>query len=93
MHNDGLCISLLADESWSGRLRFDVPRHRIHLHLPIDYPRLNQFPEWFTIDPVKQYTVEGLSSGTSQFSGKELRNGLPLRLDAGKAMRLRCKDK
>ena len=21
------------------------------MHLPFDYPRINQFPEWFTVEP------------------------------------------
>ena len=88
MHDDELCISLLADEPWSGRLRFDIPRHRVHLHLPIDYPRLNQFPEWFTVDVEKQYTVEGLPGGTKQSSGKQLHDGLTIALDAGRELRL-----
>ncbi|MHC4402487.1 MAG: hypothetical protein ACYTG0_22720 [Planctomycetota bacterium] len=88
MHNDALCISLLADEPWSGRLRFDIPRHRVHLHLPIDYPRLNQFPEWFTVDSAEQYTVEGLPGGRKQISGKQLHDGLAVTLDSGRELRL-----
>jgi len=88
MHDDALCISLLADKPWSGRLRFDIPRHRVHLHLPIDYPRLNQLPEWFTVDSAEQYTVDGLPGGTKQVSGKQLHDGLPVGLDAGRELRL-----
>lgn len=88
LHNAALCISLVADEPWSGRIRFDIPRHRVHLHLPIDYPRLNQFPEWSTVDLTKQYTVQGLSEGTKQFSGKQLHDGLPVRIGAGRELRL-----
>jgi hypothetical protein len=86
--DDALCVSLLADEPWSGRLRFDVARHRVHLHLPIDYPRLNQFPEWFTVDSARQYTVEGLPGDTKQVTGKQLHDGLPITLDAGREVRL-----
>lgn len=88
MHDDALCVSLLADEPWSGRLRFDVARHRVHLSLPIDYPRLNQFPEWFTVDTARHYTVEGMSGDTKRVSGKQLHDGLPVTLDAGREQRL-----
>ena len=44
-----LCVSLSADAAWSGRLVFDRPRHRDSMRLPLDYPRINQFPEWFTL--------------------------------------------
>jgi len=50
-HGDGLCVSLIAGEPWSGKLVFDKPRHKLQMHLPIDYPRINQFPEWFTQRP------------------------------------------
>ena len=86
--DDALCVSLLADEPWSGRLRFDIARHRVHLRLPIDYPRLNQFPEWFTVDSARHYTVEGLPGGAKQVSGKQLHDGLPVTLDAGREVRL-----
>lgn len=32
---------------WSGNLCFDKPRHKVNLNLPIDWARINQFPEWF----------------------------------------------
>jgi hypothetical protein len=53
----GLFVSLSADWAWSGTLRFDRPRHKSVMHLPFDYPRINQFPEWFTVDPLAKYEV------------------------------------
>ena len=35
---------------WSGRLRFDYARHRRDLNFPRNYVRLNEWPEWFTVD-------------------------------------------
>jgi hypothetical protein len=46
-----LYLSVSADEPWQGKLLFDLPRHRTHMRLPLDYPRINQFPEWFTAEP------------------------------------------
>ena len=41
-------LSLSAEQPWEGRVIFDRPRHKLLMHLPLDYPRINQFPEWFT---------------------------------------------
>lgn len=46
---DTLHLFLSADEPWTGRLVFDRPRHKTVMNLPVDYPRINQFPEWFTL--------------------------------------------
>ncbi len=86
---DTLYISFFADEPWQGELLFDKPRHRENLHLPIDYPRLNQFPEWFTTEKGADYTIRNLTSGTeAQQSGEELRAGMPVQLPAGVELRL-----
>jgi hypothetical protein len=68
-----LCISLWADRPWSGRLRFDQPRHHLYLHLPIDYSRLNQSLEWFTVEPAALYRVEGLPTGEASSSTRACR--------------------
>jgi len=52
-----LQVFLASDWPWSGKLRFDRPRHRSPLYLPIDYPRINQFPEWFTVSPTQKYEL------------------------------------
>jgi hypothetical protein len=46
--------------------------------MPVDYPRINQFQEWFTIDEAKQYSVISSSNKQSFVSGKRLKNGLRL---------------
>ena len=50
-------LSVTADRAWTGRVHFDYPRHRDHLHLPINYPRLNEWPEWFTVEHDRRYEV------------------------------------
>ncbi|NQU22973.1 MAG: hypothetical protein HQ567_16980 [Candidatus Nealsonbacteria bacterium] len=86
---DELLIHLAADKPWEGRLVFDVPRHQVYLKLPIDYPRLNQFPEWFTARAGKRYTVRNLPADShSIFTGRQLRDGLPVTLKPGAAVRL-----
>ncbi len=84
---DRLFISLSADDPWTGRLIFDIPRHRSHLRLPMDYPRINQFPEWFTVEAGDRYEVRGPDGAPTLLRGKELREGLPVRLAAGREQR------
>jgi hypothetical protein len=78
-----LFVTLAADQPWKGRLIFDRPRHRLGLHLPFDYPRINQFPEWFTVQADATYRVAiGERSSVAQ-TGAHLTAGLDLSLDPG----------
>ncbi len=74
-----------ADWPWSGKLRFDLPRHAEYLHLPADYPRLNQFPEWF---PVPQNSIYETESG-ERIPGARLREGLEVQVAPDKPFRIR----
>jgi hypothetical protein len=79
-----LFLSLAAAEAWSGQIKFDRPRHREFLRLPADYPRINQFPEWFTVEAGRPYVLEGVGNGTSRsVTGAELRAGLACELKPG----------
>ncbi len=89
-HGDALCVSLMADKPWSGVLLFDKPRHKVNLHLPLDYPRINQFPEWFTAEADQEYGIEDLATGkTSSHLGKELWKGMAVELEPGVETRLK----
>jgi len=88
LHEGKLYVTLAASKPWEGRLIFDRPRHRNYFHLPIDYPRINQFPEWFTID--EPQVVRILSSDEKEIrtaTGKEAWAGIPIRLDQPGEMR------
>ena len=77
-------VILAAEDPWLGRLHFDVPRHREYLNLPIDYTRINQFPEWFTVEKGKRYAIRRIGDGdTRAQSGDELRGGLGVQLTGG----------
>ena len=78
----GLQIAVSADWPWAGKIRFDVPRHAEYFKMPTDYPRLNQFPEWFTVKPEAQFSLGGAA-----ISGEALRAGLPVKVD-GKTVAL-----
>ncbi len=84
-----LYVSIAADKPYSGRLVFDRLRHDAVMHLPIDYPRINQFPEWFTVSPTKHYVVRRLGDNTEKpFTGQELLKGTPLELKSNDVLRL-----
>ncbi|MEP0843015.1 MAG: acetylxylan esterase [Phycisphaerae bacterium] len=79
-----------SDYAWSGHLRFDRPRHRDFFHMPLDYPRINQFPEWFTVDRVASYTVQHGDDAPKTVRGNDLLR-YPLSIKAGQALRLTVK--
>ncbi|MCC7474765.1 MAG: acetylxylan esterase [Pirellulales bacterium] len=86
--DDGsLLVSLKAEKPWSGTLRFDRPRHRHFFHMPIDYPRINQFPEWFTVELGGQYEVQPADGKAATVEGKQLLS-FPVSVEAGKSLRL-----
>ncbi len=87
--NGKLYVSLIADKPWSGRLIFDKTRHKVYLHLPIDYPRLNQFPEWFTVNSQSRYTIHDVAADKrTTLTGKQLLDGMPIELKPGVEVRL-----
>lgn len=82
----GIVVSLVADQPWEGRLVFDRPRHRVNMKLPMDYTRINQFPEWFTVEAGARYAVSRSGGESSVHSGEELSGGIPVRLEAGRPL-------
>lgn len=84
---DSVIITLTAATDWQGHLLFDIPRHQINLNLPLDYPRINQFPEWFTVLPEKKYIMQDNSAAeVFEFSGAELHAGIAVELKAGQKL-------
>jgi hypothetical protein len=82
-------FTVRAENDYEGTLYFDGPRHRSIMGLPLDWPRINQFPEWFTVDPDGTYLVIDHASKTRRFyDGALLRNGLKLKLKAGQMRRI-----
>jgi hypothetical protein len=81
----GLKFVIQAEQPWRGKIRFDFRRHQFVLKLPIDYPRINQFPEWYTSLEENDYQMRGLNHSYSDFySGKELISGIEMEIDANK---------
>jgi hypothetical protein len=82
-----LHISFTAGQAWSGRLLFDAPRHRTSMKLPLDWPRINQFPEWFTADPDKRYTVT-INGEAREHTGASMIKGIDLVVKDGKPLNI-----
>jgi hypothetical protein len=77
--DDGVVVVIKSDKPWSGKLCFDIPRHREYLGFAKDYPRMNTLPEWFTVQPDQVYTITAPEMERAA-TGKYLNNGLPLTL-------------
>ncbi len=81
---DVLKITLRAEKPWQGKLIFDTPRHKTIMKMPLDWPRINQFPEWFTVETKRLYTVCDLKFNSKQiYTGRQLREGLTIDLEPG----------
>jgi hypothetical protein len=80
MSPEGLHVAIDSDAPWRGRIVFDSIRHREHLNLPFEYPRLNGWTEWFTVDPEASYeitrSIGGQVTESKIVEGNELINGL-----------------
>jgi hypothetical protein len=64
----------------SRRIQFDFRRHRRILNLDRNYVRLNEFPEWYTVDENKLYRIrrggtEIVRLGSEMIAGIELAPG------------------
>jgi len=80
------CFQVEADWPWHGKLRFDVPRHDEFMHMPSDYPRLNQFPQWFTVPAGATFTTP-----TGTVPADDLRQGIPVSVNKDQPFKIRLK--
>jgi len=79
--NERLYLVVFCENEWSGKLYMDYPRHRMNMNLPMDWPRINQFPEWFTVDPKSRYVLDSETGKLSgSFGGKQLIEGVSLEI-------------
>jgi len=88
--HDSLYVVLNTEKPWKGKLLFDTPRHKTNLHLPLDWPRINQFPEWFTVQPGRIYRLENLTAATQKTcTAEQLAQGIDLTIPAAGELVLR----
>jgi hypothetical protein len=77
-----LYFSINSTRPWKGKIKFDPARHLEYLNAPIDYPRINQFAEWFTVKSEQDYVIsENAKSEPMVIIGKDLIDGLTVNLD------------
>ncbi|MBN2430794.1 MAG: hypothetical protein JXQ27_04930 [Acidobacteria bacterium] len=81
-----LHVHLASAKPWSGVIRFDIPRHREYWNLPLDYPRLNSSPEWFTVEREAAYILQMPGEPPMRLMGAALAAGVPVRLVGGGAV-------
>jgi hypothetical protein len=73
---DRLYVSLESAEPWRGRLRFDFARHRRVMNLARNYVRVNEWPEWYTVDENALYAVRDAAGREQVVIGSDLKDGL-----------------
>ncbi len=84
MNGADLLISITVAEDWQGKLRFDSPRHSTAMNMPFDWPRINQFPEWFAPTAEMNFQWMDVQDSKSEFySGKQLWTGVQVSLKKG----------
>ena len=79
-------LHLTAGQPWEGRLVFDRPRHKLFMRLPLDYTRINQFPEWFTVEADARYEVKSGPGQMLDRTGRQLAEGIPVKLSPGEVL-------
>lgn len=84
-----LYINVDTDEDWAGTLRFSPAFHRDFMHLPLNYPRINQFQEWYPIEGKRRYKLTNAKTKkVVTVSGQHLLDGYPIRLQKGETLQL-----
>jgi len=82
--NGQLKIAVSCESGWEGKLVFDFPRYRDNMHYPFDYPRINQFQQWFVPEGSKRYSIQvDNSEKTVSVKGSRLVKGLSVSVKPG----------
>ncbi len=80
-----LYLQLTADKPWKGTVYFDYPRHKRHFGLTLNYPRLNEYPEWYPIESNRGYQVTANGKALRPLPGGALIRGLPISVNGAPA--------
>ena len=63
------------------------------MHMPVDYPRINQYQQWFTVESERTYSVSFAQTGRTQiFIWKDLIEGLPVAVRPGETLLLNIRE-
>jgi hypothetical protein len=83
----GVKIAVSSPVGWKGKLKFDVARHSTMMHYPADYPRINQYQEWFVVEDHQLYQCKSNQAVTlNNIKGKSLAKGLKVKVKAGETV-------
>jgi hypothetical protein len=89
LDGDALKISISSQRTYKGKIIFDPPRHQTIMRMPLDWPRINQFPEWFTVEAQNRYAVHDMIHNSKKvYTGAQLQQGLPITLKRGITQKL-----
>jgi hypothetical protein len=84
LDNNVLKVAVTCESDWLGKIKFDSPRYKDKMHLPVDYPRINQYQQWFTVCPGMKYSITFEQTGRKQvFDSKDLIDGFPVSVKSG----------
>jgi hypothetical protein len=72
---DGEALRLHVGGVPAARLQFDIARYRRVINLARNYVRLNEFPEWFVVEPNWLYRITGGADAARIRLGSELMQG------------------
>jgi hypothetical protein len=85
-----LYLTLSTSKTWKGQLHFGKKWHQEYLKMPVDYPRINQFQEWYPIEPLANYQLT-VGNKSKTVSGEELLKGYSLEILPYKTVQLKLK--
>ncbi len=71
-------LYLTVDAPSALEIQFDFARHRRVMNLDRNYVRLNEFPEWYTVDENTLYRLSPTRGASRLFLGSELTSGVVL---------------
>jgi hypothetical protein len=84
-----LYLTLYAKDDWDGKVMFDKKRHKEFMHLPMDWPRINQFPEYFTVEKDITYSIlKDKSRNEQKITGEKLMEGYSVKIKKGETIRI-----
>lgn len=84
-------IVIETEKEWSGKLCFDKQRHKTNMGMPIDWTRINQFPEWFAPEEKRSFKVSIGNGAEKKMKGKQLHSGISLSLNKGDRVVIKVK--
>ena len=89
-HDNKLYITISSEKGWEGMLMPDIARHNENMNLPLDWPRINQFPEYFTAESGKIYSIISDNSRKEIIiEGDEIIKGVPVKVSPGKTVKIK----